>query len=344
MRKERDIGMDVLRVLCCVLVIAIHVTPPGITESGKITSIAIQGFVRVGLPVFFVISGMYLLNQKIDNIFTFYRKRIPFLVIPFLVYSFIHFMTHYISLGVTDAKMLWDGYLIGLSAPTGISVHFWFVYSLLGIYLISPLLSRFISAIDERSAIYFIIALLAIRAYNQYLKQYIPFIDIPELPVWVTYFIVGGLAFKIREASWKLCLCLIVGSYIATSILSFYQFNGAIQTNLALYDAGVNMFIFAVSLCIMFKNLTLSISERLKSILSSVSENTYGAFLIHILVFKFIMQYVDNNWYNEKVAISSLFITMTVFTLSLAISYAINLIVVNPTINATRSKSSVAAR
>lgn len=322
--------MDVLRVLCCIFVMAIHITPMGVSDSGKMASIIIQGLVRVGLPIFFVISGMYLLNKRVDSLASFYKKRIPFLIIPFLVYSFIHFMTHYIQLGVTDAKMLWGGYLTGLTAPTGISVHFWFIYSLLGLYIIAPLLSYFIAGIDSKKAMLIIVAVLLVRGYSQYLKQYIPFLDIPDFPVWMLYFLLGGLVYKLPAVDRKVSGTIAIAAYIVTCVLSYYQSSGAIQTNMALYDGGVNMYVFTLALCIYFKDIKVHLSERSGRILTSVSENTYGAFLIHVLILNELNRFFDLSWQNEQVTVFSFIITPLVFSISLLCAYFINKAIVNP--------------
>lgn len=73
---KRDTSIDLLRVVCCMLVIGIHVTVDysltvnkGMDSFIQIQSLLMNNIVRVGLPVFFVISGYFLLNKKINNIF-----------------------------------------------------------------------------------------------------------------------------------------------------------------------------------------------------------------------------------------------------------------------------------
>ncbi|WP_139788228.1 acyltransferase family protein, partial [Morganella morganii] len=68
MKMTRNYSIDLLRVFCCVLVIGIHVvptySPPYNINANNVQIIIMQSIVRVGLPVFFILSGMFLLNNK----------------------------------------------------------------------------------------------------------------------------------------------------------------------------------------------------------------------------------------------------------------------------------------
>src|SRR5512134_1035392 len=86
---------DVIRVVAVFLVVTVHV-------SGQITNIwgkvpendwfianIYGGIARICVPLFFMISG-YLLLPRAENLGAFYRKRMPKVVIPFLVWSLIY--------------------------------------------------------------------------------------------------------------------------------------------------------------------------------------------------------------------------------------------------------------
>ncbi|HEE0054462.1 TPA: acyltransferase [Citrobacter freundii] len=332
MSNNRDAGIDLLRILCCILVVAIHVTPLA-TGANDVTALLIQSFVRVGLPVFFIISGMYLLNTKIDSIFNFYKKRVSVLIVPFIVYSLIHFLTLNIQSGDVAPYSLLKSYLLALSSSTGIAGHLWFVYTLLGLYLISPLLSYFISGINSKNAMSALAFMLFLRGFSQYIRPYTPYIEIPDLAVWLLYFMIGGVLYKLPKMNPYTTGLIILLSYFSTVFLSYCQLSGVITSNIGVYDTGLNIYVFAIALCIFFKDIKINVSPAVSKTLSFISTGTYGAYLIHILVLTEISRNFNLFWSNGNVAIYSVLITIIVFLISLIFALVINKLIVNHILN-----------
>ncbi|WP_258317647.1 acyltransferase family protein, partial [Escherichia coli] len=57
----------------------------------QIQTLFAQSIVRIGLPIFFMLSGYYLLNRNTSNPLSFYRKRLPAIILPFIIYSLVHY-------------------------------------------------------------------------------------------------------------------------------------------------------------------------------------------------------------------------------------------------------------
>jgi surface polysaccharide O-acyltransferase-like enzyme len=66
--NERNLNIDALRILACVFVIGIHATynfnPHGLMDFNNYAGLLLHSIFRAGLPIFFIISGYYLLNSK----------------------------------------------------------------------------------------------------------------------------------------------------------------------------------------------------------------------------------------------------------------------------------------
>ncbi|TDN51020.1 surface polysaccharide O-acyltransferase-like enzyme [Buttiauxella sp. JUb87] len=298
----------------------------GVSQLENILSLLIQALVRVGLPVFFVISGIFLLNEKIDNIIVFYKKRISAIIIPFLVYSFLHFLANKLQDGTSNVSDIPLTYLKNLTSSTGISVHFWFVYSMLGLYLVAPLLSLFVSKIDSSKAMFAIVFLIALKAYTLSIKPFIPFIDVPDFPVWLVYFMIGGLLHKLPEVNKHWSLFGVFSGYLLTCILGYMQLYGikGVKINYPVYDAGLNMFIFTISLCILFKNEFFNVGDKIKKTTLWLSANTYGVYLIHVLVLQQLTKHLDTSWSAEHIVIYSLSTTSLVFIIANGAAFIIN--------------------
>lgn len=335
--RERNVSIEALRIICCFLVVGIHIAPMydlyikmGISKYEMISALLVQSLVRVGLPVFFIISGMFLLNRNIDNIKTFYRKRLASLLLPFFILSFIHFFIASKVISSSDLPLSFKSYFDGLMISTGISVHFWFVYAMTGIYIITPLLSYLFSGLSSRHALTVLCFILFIKGYNVYLKGYIQGLEIPDLSTWLAYFMIGGLIPKLRNIGAKGAAKIVLAGYLMTVAATYLQFNGGGTFFYAPFDAGLNMYVFATSLAYLFYFLEINPGDVASKLISVMAEASYGIYLIHLIIAMLIAKYVNLTWYVGSSFSYTLLLTVTVFFASFTFSLAINRLVINP--------------
>lgn len=335
--KVRDYSIDLLRILCCFLVIGIHVTPyydqyllQSVTESQKIIALLIQSVVRVGLPVFFVISGMFILNSEIRSVTDFYRKRVSSLLVPFIIYALLHSIIYMTVTGTPITYKTALDIIDQLKSSTGISPHFWFVYSMLGIYLVSPAFNVFIKGISERDSIIALGIIIASSGYMQYFGNAVPGFTLPTLGVWMSYFIIGGLLSKIESYKKSFMLALLIASFVFTSFCIYLQFNVLKSSNLVPYDGGLNMMLFTITLCLFFKKINIKPATLTCKIIEIVSPRTYGIYLIHIVILTTIAHYIDFSWYVGNILTYSLLMSTTTFFVSLIISLIVDKLLCSP--------------
>ena len=125
-------GIDLIRILACILVIVVHVSSQGFFNFSEYWEICVayDSIARMCVPLFFIISG-YLLFNKTDELTTFYKKRFLRVLIPFLLTLFIY----YLYRGGDLTTFLYNAF----TSQRKVSNHLWFVYVLIGIYLTIPL-------------------------------------------------------------------------------------------------------------------------------------------------------------------------------------------------------------
>lgn len=333
----RDYSIDLLRIICCFLVVGIHVTPEynqylllPLSEFQKFIALLIESAVRVGLPVFFVISGMYILNSNISSLSAFYKKRISSLIIPFLIYFLAHSLIT-TSLGGEVINLDAFTQLIDqLKSSTGTSTHYWFVYSMLGIYFISPAFNFFIKKLNEKESVTALIIIVISNSYMLYLGGTLPGFSLPTLGVWLSYFVVGGLLTKVQTSSKKMLFALLLFSFILTAACTYLQFNIFTTSYLAPFDGGINMMLFAITMCLCFKNIRFKISVKALTVIHAIAPRTYGVYLIHIAVLITIGHCIDTGWYVGNIFTYSLLMTSIVFILSLLLSYILDKLICTP--------------
>ena len=124
--RERIPYLDALRCLAIFLVVLLHNDAP-------------VGAVRLGVPLFFMISGCLLLGKpETAEPAAFYRKKLPRLLAPLAVWNVIYHWTNAWQFH-TDTGLL---ALLQKAFNRGTGYHMWYIYVLLGLYLLCPFLKR----------------------------------------------------------------------------------------------------------------------------------------------------------------------------------------------------------
>jgi surface polysaccharide O-acyltransferase-like enzyme len=140
-KRESVYWVDLIRVVSIFLVVMIHVIENIIndwnTYPANIQNIAnfYDSMTRMSVPLFFMTSG-WLLLKKSESLREFFSKRLVKVIFPFAVWSLVYLMW---SCGITlgGCKPVFISRLLFIH---GTYHHLWFMYPLIGLYLITPLL------------------------------------------------------------------------------------------------------------------------------------------------------------------------------------------------------------
>ena len=141
--KHND-SLDVLRVIAAFSVVVLHVSgqfimasPVGSAEfciSNFMNSIS-----RFGVPVFVMISGaIFLAEEKMVTIPKIWFKNILRLLIVFWVWSFGYYVFQ--SLYFWNYDFWNQGLLRTITGCVYASEHFWFLFMIIGLYALVPIL------------------------------------------------------------------------------------------------------------------------------------------------------------------------------------------------------------
>jgi len=298
-KKELVRWVDLVRVVAMFLVVVIHV-------SGQLTNVWGQipttqwiiadvygGIARVSVPLFFMISGFLLLPRS-ESLGSFYSRRIPKIVIPLVVWSFIYLAWFCGGHPGTCTP----GLVQNLLLVQGTYYHLWFLYSLLGIYLVLPLLRLMVRPDTDRRLLWYFIVLWLIfqplwTVLQQFWHIYIN-ISAPVATNFLPYFFLGFLLGEMT-LSRRLMLvssALFVIASPATSLGAYLMTRAAGQFNGFFYDfLGFNVIFASAGAFVLLRwagETAAFSSPRLHAITRSVATTTFGIYLIHILVIEVI--------------------------------------------------------
>lgn len=146
---------DSLKFAAIIMVIFIHIVCGKLyqIEDGKISyewiiSNVIDSFCRSCVPIFVMISGFFLLGKD-ERITVFFKKRILKIVPKFLIYSVIFYLFTMIfkNHSFENSMLLKKSFYINFIKQLlnrKIYYHLWYVYMIISIYLITPVLRKFV--------------------------------------------------------------------------------------------------------------------------------------------------------------------------------------------------------
>ena len=158
LKSERVVFLDWLRFIACFMVMLVHCIEPfylGGTEGTYIASwgnafwtTAINSALRPAVPLFVLASSYLLFPLKTDT-GTFFRKRFVRVVIPFVIWTLLYIFIPPFGSG---AKADIAGGLkeLPFNFVMTASGHLWFVYMLLGVYVLMPLLSPWAEKVGKK--------------------------------------------------------------------------------------------------------------------------------------------------------------------------------------------------
>lgn len=157
--KERNCSHDLLRILAAFSVVLIHVNAMfflknfnGERETAVFTyrmEELINLITRFSVPCFVMLSGAYNLNLKNKEYKPYYKKIWQKTVLPFMVIAVGIFL-------LLEAAVAFGFMYSNLMEPvlrfiSGELMNWWFMYMIIGLYLITPVIVRFKESVSVKT-------------------------------------------------------------------------------------------------------------------------------------------------------------------------------------------------
>lgn len=291
--KRRNTTLDYTRIVACIMVVAMHCPPPPTTNYSSIDSYILSTISYLTTPcigLFFMISGALLLPAQVNSYKKFFKHRFKRIVIPTLFWSMVYMSYNYLSQGIELESIAYDMISLPFSAREGV---LWYVYTLIGIYLLIPIISPWFLKSTNKQIIFYLV-LWSITLSYPYLLE---FLDITEGDTGILYYFSGyfgyfllGAFFNKRYPNIKMpllavaviifCIAIPIPLKLLSIPVDFYNMFWYLSLPVAVMTAGW---------FILFRSLpSPSVHSRLNNILSYISSLTFGIYLSHILFRKII--------------------------------------------------------
>lgn len=296
-KTTRYAYIDLLRCLAVLLVIMLHCV------SGYANNTALFGtrtwwacniinsFARMGVPLFFMISGFLLLSSEgTCRIGAFYKRRFSKLCIPFLFWDVIYYFEVCVLEGRTPTLL---SFLNELTRQ-GSKYHLWFIYQILALYLLMPFLKKIVDHSTERERWAFLLVILLqptlFRFINiiQRVVYIAPFLALVEgyAGFILTGYLLGICPKMTRRQRTVAGAAGCVG--LAGGSLGNFLFSS--PEKIAMYFSegySIAQYITAGALFLLAKELAERLPERLLRWTKSLSGLTFGMYFVHVLFLDF---------------------------------------------------------
>ena len=317
-------GISLLRIVATLSVIIIHVSAPLVVEFGKISNFDwnvanfYDSISRYAVPVFFMISGSLLLGKAFD-IKDFLKNRLGKIIPPFLFWSLFYSLTN----RYVYSNEIFDITKIIRDVFYGSEYHLWFVFALIGVYLITPIIQKWIKFSEKKDVLYFLIIwVITLFLTIPGAAIYFPKINFTYFSGFLGYFILGYYLKTYVKNNNLISYSLIFIGLAITIFGSYYM----TKKNGVFYDyfyeyLCLNALMVSIGVFMLF-NAIGDVSDKVKPLISKLDICSFGIYLIHPFILDSFKSIGVFN-YTINPIIDILLISLSCFFLSFIIIYII---------------------
>ncbi len=295
--ENRKDYIDTLRMIALISVVIIHVTEEwwscdiATSQWGVLT--VFQGLTKVCVPLFMMVSGaLFLQKDRQISLKKLYLHNIMRLIIFFLFWAMVYKVIHYIANPYCEIQEFLPTMLKEILCGD-VQLHLWYIYAIIPIYIIVPILRIIAGNASRKQLEYFIFIWFVYQcihfAINHLaflsLYQNVDFMNIS----YVGYFVIGHYldvyGKSLKEKMWGVVgIASIITSMILVVTMSLKT--GVVRDDLFSYLTPGTI-LWSVSVFLFVRNRWRpSGADKWISLLSKYSLGIYGCHFIFILILK----------------------------------------------------------
>lgn len=296
--KERNANLDMIRVWSMTCVLLMH-TPKNPWSAIPVFGWVVNCFIVASNSHFYMLSGQMNLAKTFsskEDYREYYVKRLVSIVFPYLL----------VTMAMTLWNMVLDGQALGvksyikhmymdLMVDNG-TIHFWFMYPLIGMMLSAPFLSRMLHAIEDWELSVLMVIGLLWGVVSIYLTA-----DIGVgfaytgwfAAGWLLTFIAGYYCDRVIGAKARpyLYLAGFIGMVITTIGCAFFS-----EHFLFAMDWSPLYLIFVMAWYVFLKDAFVIRNQGIKRFLTFMTKHTFTIYLIHYGVIHNITLRLIDRW------------------------------------------------
>lgn len=326
--------MDVTRALAIILVVLIHAHEQSGVPS-LVTNSLFYSIGRLGVPLFFMLSGALILPRaaeiEIGDYYKKYWKRILQFVILFLIYTvvtnFVYYtlIADYTLIAAIKKSITHCGLILGWDN----AIQMWYMNVIISFYLFAPFIARLITPLSNKYLALFVIFLIPCFFPYRLLPHHCA---ISMFNPYFVYFVIGYLIinrFNNKGKAWVNILYFITILLCMGGTLMIDCIKMEYIEKLHWYSSSPSIFVGSIALLILLRNIFGQ--RKTCKWVTYLSKHSFGIFLVHCVFLYSVMKVIPptQNYSLERVCIytvSTLFLSWIFVALFSRIPYVRKLV------------------
>lgn len=337
-KHGRVLFFDAIRACAMVCVVLIHVAS-GVFHSARLGSFSwwtadfFDSFARPCVPLFLMASGALLLGERRDDhpesVRDFFKKRVTKVVLPFVFWAAIYILWriafhHEPMSGRFLVSQVWSG---------NVYMHLWFIYTILGLYLVTPILRVLVRhAAPDTWKLFFVLWVLFSSIFPLVARAtgVESGIQIPLATGYVGYFLLGFYLYRFHDEKTKAAPLLLKIAFLTffTTVATFVlcMKKGALAESFLDY-LSPNVALTSFYAFLWFRDYDWrSLLERaplLGRLIALLSSASLGIYFVHVIV----LQLLDKGLFSFATAGRNGAFVLVIPTMTLLTTFASLIIV-----------------
>jgi surface polysaccharide O-acyltransferase-like enzyme len=298
-----SIPVDLIRTFGIILVVLLHASNEYYTAIQQTSlespvywwsSTIYKSFALPCVPLFVILSGALLLQPSKTNepIRFFLKKRFNRIGLAFLFWSVVYLVWAFM---VSETPITFDNVVAGTlySLFSGSYYHFWFLYLIVGLYLLTPILRKIVSVKDPKILKYLILLWfvdVAVVPLVQLITGYSLNDTVFVVGGFIGYFVLGVYLQRVKVRSSTLYVLFFLSfifTIVSTWVMHFhldslgqnYFFFGYLSVNVILASAAVFMLLSKLTV-----NWSRNVHPFVSRVVHAIGKNTLPIYMFHLIV------------------------------------------------------------
>jgi surface polysaccharide O-acyltransferase-like enzyme len=310
LNELRGQNIDLIRTVAIIAVLLLHASGEWLITSQEIGQLntfdlfrwsmvdIYQTIARIGVPLFIMLNGALLLPPtKNESLKTFFKKRWVRIGLPTIFWGAIYFAWDFLVIHTPFTLAV-----IAQGILNGPYTQFWFIYVLIGLYLLTPILRIFIAHADKSMIKYFVILWLLGVAIIPVFGLLTPITLSNNVFIFTGFagYFVLGLYLLTVQTSWKKILFFIIlgtgltafGTYVLAYTVGgtqMYFFQQYFSPTVIL----ASVMIFLLLLKVKPPSIETSDQSKVTKLIKIIGANTLPIFFIHVM----ILESIENGYF-----------------------------------------------
>ncbi|MGN8786164.1 acyltransferase [Blautia sp. HCP3S3_D9] len=293
MNKKKIIWLNYMKIFSIMMVILIHVIYQALLKYGnsitvytKILGYSLKNLCWCAVPCFLMISGYLLLDEKkqysIEYIIRHYIAKMVGILLTFgVLFAWIELIYSEKSISIYQVLHAIMNVLAGNTWS-----HLWYVYSMIGIYIMLPLYKMISEKITNKMLIYFLFIIVIYIGFFPIL-EYMGVgigIKIPEFTFLVFWLFIGDAIRKeVIKISLHKAILLVLISMICLIGFTVIEIIFKVELRFLFGYSSIIVMGQAIGLAFIFKHINYRENSYFTSMVNKVSSNSLLIYVIHML-------------------------------------------------------------